>query len=98
MKPVPKTVGTFPVICYSPIDGRHRFTGNTKQVVKGQLMGAMSGLVICQVPGKQEFFLFGCDSEWNVVTDTWHRNLDEAKEQAEFEYEGIGNTWSVPQI
>jgi hypothetical protein len=27
------------------------------------------------------------------VTDTWHETLDEAKEQAEYEYEGIRNTW-----
>jgi len=38
-------------------------------------------------------FLIGCDSEWGVVTDTWHQDLDEAKDQAEYEYEGIRHTW-----
>ena len=57
-------------------------------------MGAMAALAICQPPGAQEFYLFGCDADWNVVTDTWHQNLDQAKEQAEFEYEGISKTWS----
>jgi hypothetical protein len=94
MKPAPKIVGTFPVVCYSPIDERHRFTAKTRQIVRGELMGAMGGLAICQPPGSQEFYLFGCDVDWNVVTDTWHQSLDEAKEQAEYEYEGISKTWS----
>jgi hypothetical protein len=57
-------------------------------------MEAMAGLAICQPTGTQEFYLFGCDSDWNVVSDTWHQSLNEAKEQAEFEYEGISKTWS----
>jgi hypothetical protein len=97
MKPVPKIVGTFPVICYSPIDERHVFTGKTRHVVRGEPMGAMRGLAICQPPGTQEFYLFGCDADWNPVTDTWHQSLGDAKAQAEFEYEGISDTWSVPQ-
>lgn len=93
MKTAPKTVGTFPVVCYSPIDERHRFTANTKQWVGDTLMGAMVGLAICQPTGARGFFLFGCDSEWGVLTDTWHQSLDEAKDQAEYEYEGIRQTW-----
>ena len=54
----------------------------------------MSGLANCQPPGSRKFYLFGCDDDWNVVTDTWHQTLADAKEQAEFEYEGISNTWS----
>jgi hypothetical protein len=94
MKPAPQTVGGFPVVCYSLIDERHRFTGQTKQVVRGVLMGAMAGLAICQLPDAQQFYLFGCDGDWHVVTDTWHQSLDDAKEQAEFEYEGVSQTWS----
>jgi hypothetical protein len=57
-------------------------------------MGAMSGLAVGQPTEAQGCYLFGCDSDWNVVTDTWHESVDEAKEQAEFEYEGISKTWS----
>ena len=57
-------------------------------------MGAMAGLAVCQPADAEEFYLFGCDSGWNVVSDTWHQSLDEAKKQAEFEYEGISKTWS----
>ncbi len=81
------------MICYSPIDQRHRFTEACNQVAAGQLMGAMSGLAICQDAGEDGFYLFGCDSEWQAVTDTWHQTLDDAKHQAEFEYEGVNKTW-----
>jgi hypothetical protein len=93
MKPCPNIVGGARVICYSPIDKRHRFTGACKQIVHHQLMGAMSGLAICQYEGEEAFYLFGCGSEWRTVTDTWHQTLDEAKSQAEFEYEGVSKTW-----
>ena len=80
-------------MCYSPIDARHRFTGACKQIVAGQLMGAMAGLAICQYDGDSAFYLFGCDAEWQSITDTWHQTLDDAKHQAEFEYEGVSKTW-----
>jgi hypothetical protein len=93
MRPAPEKVGGYPVVCYSAIDERHRFTRRTRQIVGGVLMDAMSGLAICQPHGTNEFYLFGCDENWNVVTDTWHQSLEEAKAQAEFEYEGISKTW-----
>ena len=81
------------MICYAPIDERHRFTGNCKQVVDGRLMGAMAGLAIAQYDGATGFYLFGCDADWECVTDTLHQTLDDAKCQAEFEYEGVSQTW-----
>ena len=81
------------MVCYSPIDQNHRSTGGCKQIVAGQLMGSMSGLAICQYDGEDAFYLFGCDADWQTVTDTWHQTLDDAKRQAEFEYEGINKTW-----
>lgn len=36
------------------------------------------------------------DADWNTVTDTWHQSLDDAKARAEFEYEGITETWQSP--
>jgi len=93
-KPAPKDIGGCRVISYTPIDERHAFTGKTRHTVRGELIGAMSGLAICQPKGTQEFYLFGCDGDWNVVTDTWHQSLEEARAQAEFEYEGVSTTWS----
>ena len=53
-----------------------------------------AGLAICRAP--DGFYLFGCDAEWNTVTDTWHESLEDAQHQAGFEHEGIDDTWNRP--
>ncbi len=93
MKPCPEIISNARVICYTPIDDRHRFTGACKQIVRGDLMGPMAGLAVCQYAGDQAFYLFGCDPDWQSLTDTWHQTLEEAQQQAEFEYEGVSKTW-----
>lgn len=96
MNTPPRQIGGATVICYSAIDHRHRHTGNCRQIVAGVLQGPMAGLAICQFPGESGYYLFGCDDDWREVTDTWHATLEQAKEQAEFEYEGITSTWEEP--
>lgn len=93
MKPAPAEVGGAAVLLWTPIDERHRHTGNCRQLIAGVLQGSASGLAICQFAGDWAYYLFGCDVEWNTLTDTWHQTLDDAKGQAEFEYEGVSVTW-----
>jgi hypothetical protein len=93
MRNCPEIVGGARVVCYTPIDHRHRYTGNTRQVVAGVLLGPANGLAICQYDGESAFYLFGCDADWNSLSDTWHETLEDAKEQAEFEYEETSQTW-----
>lgn len=97
MKTIPTILGGAKVVLYTPIDERHRPTGNCKQILAGVLAGPAAGLAICQYDGEDSFYLFGCDQEWNSVTDTWHQTVEDAKAQAEFEYEGVSATWSEPQ-
>jgi hypothetical protein len=92
-KGVPNRIGGANVVCYTPIDHRHKFTGNCKQIVAGKVLEPLAGLAVCQYPNDNAFYLFGCDSDWNSKTDTWHQTLEDAKEQAEFEYEGTLGTW-----
>jgi len=94
MKSAPGSIGGAKVICFTPIDSRHRHTGNCRQNVDGALQGAAAGLAICQYEGQDGYYLFGCNTKWESVTDTWHQTLEEAKEQAEFEYEGVSETWA----
>jgi hypothetical protein len=93
MDPAPRVVSGAKVICFTPIDERHHHTGNCKQIVAGIVQGPAAGLAVCQYPGENCFYLFGCNAAWGSVTDTWHETLEEAKEQAEFEYEGVSATW-----
>ena len=46
----------------------------------------MSGLAICGIAADRRFYLFGCDHNWNTITDTWYTTIGEAIEQAEDEY------------
>jgi hypothetical protein len=83
------------VVRWSTIDDRHRPTGNCRQIVAGVLHGPAAGLAICQYEEETAYYPFGCDPEWNALTDTWHATLEDALEQAEFEYEGVWRTWNV---
>jgi hypothetical protein len=93
MKPAPRASGRAKVLYYSPIDHRHRPTGGCKQIVAGVLQGPAAGLAICQDEQERGYYLFGCDTGWKEQTVTWRPTLEEAMEQAEFEYEGDSQTW-----
>jgi hypothetical protein len=93
----PALVGGARVVCWTPIDVRHRHTGNTEQRSHGVLLDPAAALVIGQYEGETAFYLFGCESSWRPQSDTWHQTLAEAKAQAEFEHEGVSATWQGPQ-
>ena len=89
----PDKIGNAKVVCYTFIDARHKHTGNARQIVGGELVGPACGLAICHYTGEDSFYLFGCDNSWETITDTWHKSLEEAQAQAEFEYAGTSATW-----
>jgi hypothetical protein len=93
VNPPPTRIGGATVLCYTPIDDRHRHTGNCRQVVAGVLQSAAAGLAICRYDDSEDYYLFGCDGSWRAITDTCQRTLKEAKGQAEFEFEGVSSTW-----
>ncbi len=95
MNEPPKFVGKARVVRWSAIDSRHRPTRSCRHIVAGRLQGPAARLAICQCEDEDSYYLFACDSEWNPLTDTWHATLEEALDQAEFEYEGVSNTWNV---
>jgi hypothetical protein len=83
------------VILFTPIDGRHKPTGDCRHIVGGDLLGAAAGLAICRYESDSSFYLFYCDEHWGVLTDTWHETIEDAKAQAEFEYKGTSRTWQA---
>jgi len=93
VKDAPEAIDGSTVILFTPIDQRHRHTGNCRQVAAGVLQGPASGLAICKYESEEGYYLFGCDATWSSVTDTWHQTVEEAMRQAEFEYEGVTGSW-----
>jgi hypothetical protein len=93
MGQAPRQIDGAKVLCFTPIDERHRPTDNCKQIVKGAVQRPASGLAICQYEGDDCYYLFGCGIAWDSVTDTCHQTMEEAKSQAEFEYVGVSATW-----
>jgi hypothetical protein len=77
MDPAPPKIDGATVVCFTPIDHRHRHTGACRQIVAGALQGSAAALAICKYDGDAGYLLFGCDRDWQSVTDTWHPTLSE---------------------
>ncbi len=61
-------------------------TGRTRHVVGGEEIAKFSALAIAAYDAESGVYLFYCDEEWRVVTDTRHDSVEEARAQAEFEF------------
>jgi len=98
MASVPPELGGARVLRYAVIDpALHAPTGRTRHTVAGVAVGPFAGLAICQYAGDSRlFYLFYCDVAWNVVTDTCHLSLQEALDQATFEYAEMATAWKEP--
>jgi hypothetical protein len=94
---IPTIIGASRVVLYSQIDERHRPTGACHHIVHGDgIIGPAWGVAICESRNGEGFVLFSCEDDWIPVTETWHASLDDARRQAEFEYEGLESTWETP--
>jgi hypothetical protein len=63
--------------------------GRTRHIVKGEEVREFACLAIAHYPDAPGFYLFYCDENWHVVTDTFHDTLEGAISQAEFEFGAI---------
>jgi hypothetical protein len=95
-KDPPKQLGAAHVVTFTMIDSSHRRTGKTRHLIGGRQLGSAAGLAIARYDGERGFYLFHCDAYWNPFASTWHETVEDAKTAAEFEYEGVSQTWQVP--
>ncbi len=54
--------------------------------VDGRAIAPTAALAICRYANEPGFYLFYCNSEWAVLTDTLHDSMDNAANQAAFEF------------
>jgi hypothetical protein len=82
------------VLAFAVIDGSGAPTGGTTHRIGNEILGPAAGLAIARYDaGDGSFYLFYCDPDWQVVTDTCHPTLELAREQAEYEYRGVSARW-----
>jgi hypothetical protein len=82
------------LVCFAEVTKAVRPTAGTTHRKGGEALGPARGLAICQYADESYFYLFYCDADWAVLTDTFHLSLEGAMRQAEFEYEGISRQWT----
>jgi len=51
------------------------------------------GLAICKCGQESGYYLFCCDDNWEEFSDTWHETIEDAEDQAEYQYPGINSYW-----
>ena len=83
------------VVCFARLDSGAQRTAKTLHVLMGGEFPPFRGLVIMKDQPGGPYYLLYCDEQWTALTDTWHETLEGAKQQAEFEYEGISQAWEV---
>lgn len=84
------------VLAHVDLAAHHESTGNFWHIVDGRSIGHSRSLVINDAgegSGAVLLIRFGTDGE--ELTDTWHASLDEAFEQAEFEYRVHAEEWAL---
>ncbi len=89
----PGEISGLRVVLWTRIDHRHQSTGGCRHTVGGAFMAKPAGLAICCSEDEACVDLYYCDESWRPVTDTWHQTLDHARDQAEFEFAGVSETW-----
>ena len=90
MAPPPRNLDGARVLQHAIVADGAAPTGNTiHRFHPSGVMGPAAALAICQYDGEDGCYLFYCDADWNVSTDTWHESVAAALRQATFEYVGL---------
>ena len=80
-------------LLYSDLDARHTRSGAWAEQWGHDLEGpSLTQVVICRIPEEQKIQLLGLDQRSNVVFDSDHETLEEAKLYAEQEYPQLAFT------
>ena len=94
MSPAPSEFDGAKVIATAIVEEGARPTGGTTHSGPDGVIPPASALAI--VIGEAGVYLLYCDEQWQVLADTWHSSVRNAKAQAEFEYDGISKLWKNP--
>ena len=74
----------------------HRSTGNTRLLRGAEVLPPPSELHIVKYLDIGGFGLLYLDEKGNAQTDTWHKTLEDAMAQADFEFQVKPLDWGTP--
>lgn len=77
------------------LDPSHQPTGRTRHYLGEEELPPPVELRIVQYPGDSGYYLFYCDDSGTELTDTYHDSLEEAFDQAEWEFQVRPDEWEV---
>ena len=89
---IPKEIGSQEVVLTAIINDTCKHTKNCSHTFDGKVLGKAKWAVITKPDNVGSCYLFMCYSN-GELTDTSHESVEDAREQAEWEYEGISNNW-----
>lgn len=73
---------------------KHKVTGFTRHFVGGeQVESTIKSLKIIQIPPETAFYLLYFNKDGKELTDTWHQSLEDAMDQARFEFNVNTEEW-----
>ena len=82
--PVPQIIGGARVVAFAIIN---------LALPRDSTIRLAYGAAICKHDSGNGYYLFFCGDNWHEFADTWHESIEEAQDQAEFEYAGITANW-----
>ena len=94
----PDKIDNADLITYVILSDNQTRTGFTRHYTEGELIENFYSLSICKYPDVKGYYLFYCDSSWDAITDTYHDTLEDAIEQAEFEFTNTKNNWTFTSV
>jgi hypothetical protein len=89
---IPQTIGSQEVVLTALIDEASQHTENCKHTFGGKVLGKAKWAAITKPDNVGSCYLFMCYTD-GELTDSCHESIKDAKEQAEWEYEGISKKW-----
>jgi len=94
MNPPPTELDGARVSLWSPIDSRHKKTAVIRLYADGQEQLDFAGIAIAAYKKEGSgAYVFYCDSSWEVLNDCAYADVEEAKKEAELQFEGLNSTW-----
>jgi hypothetical protein len=84
------------VHAYSPIDHRHTSSGEWETSWGEEFaMNDITQVAICALPNEPAINLLCLNRDGDVIFDSEHPTIEEAKTYAELEYRGLRDTWQT---